>query len=207
MTPRPYTVGLTGGIGSGKSEAARCFAQQGAAVVDTDQISHALTAAGGAAMPALVQVFGPACVAEDGSLDRARMRALLLESPDKRQALEGILHPMIRAEATARINAANHVPYVVLVVPLLVEHWQDYRDWVDRVVVVDVDATTQLVRVASRPGLDEAAAKRFVQIQCAREARLALADDVLPNVGSLADLHQAIGLLHSRYLEAAGVRN
>ncbi|MCW5625979.1 MAG: dephospho-CoA kinase, partial [Burkholderiales bacterium] len=140
-----FRVGLTGGIGSGKSAAAAHFAQLGADVIDTDAIAHALTAPGGAGMPPIVARFGPAMAAADGSLDRSQMRELAFSDPEARHALEGILHPMIRTEVDRQIAGCRAL-YVVVVVPLLVESG-GYRDRVERVVVVDCLPETQIARV------------------------------------------------------------
>jgi dephospho-CoA kinase len=193
-------VGLTGGIGSGKSAAAECFAALGAAIVDTDAIAHELTGPGGAAMAAIEAEFGKAVVAVDGRLDRALMRRLAFDDPGVRQRLEGILHPLIRAQAELRCHAAlaSGVPYVVLVVPLLVEAG-DYRHRVDRVVVVDCDDEARIARVMARSGLTRAEVERIMGAQISREERLAAADDVIDNGGTLDDLARQVADLNHGY--------
>jgi dephospho-CoA kinase len=195
-------VGLTGGIGSGKSAAAECFAGLGVPVVDTDAIAHDLTGPGGDAMAALEATFGRAVVAADGSLDRAVMRRQAFADDDIRKRLEAILHPMIRARSDARcIEAlAACAPYVVLVVPLLVESGT-YRERVGRVVVVDCDDEVRIARVIARSGLARSEVERIMAAQATRAQRLAAADDVVDNNGSLDLLAAQIAELHGRYLK------
>ena len=193
-----FVVGLTGGIGSGKSAAAACFAAQGIAVVDTDAIAHELTAAGGAAMPALLAEFGPEVAAPDGALDRARMRRLVFAEPAARGRLEAILHPLIRELSAARCRDAVS-PYVILAVPLLVESGT-YRDRCHRIVVVDCPESLQISRVITRNGLSEAEIRAIMAAQASRDQRLAVADDVLNNDGDLHHLESQVADLHRKYL-------
>ena len=199
-----YVVGLTGGLGSGKSAAAALFAERGITVVDTDALAHALTAPGGAAMPAIRAEFGAAVAGADGALDRAAMRAIVFADPGARKRLEAILHPMIRAESE-RLLAADgaHSPYAILMVPLLVESG-DYRKRVDRVAVVDCAEATQIARVMNRNSLTRAEVERILAAQASRAERLAAADDVIDNDGELAALDPQIERLHGRYLEFCG---
>ena len=196
-----FVVGLTGGIGSGKSAAADCFAAHGVSVVDTDAIAHELTAADGAAMPALRAEFGRDVAAADGALDRSRMRRLAFADPAVRRRLEGILHPMIRELAGERCRKAVS-PYVILAVPLLVESGT-YRERCDRVVVVDCPESLQISRVMARNGLAETDVRAILATQATREQRLAEADDVLANDRDLATLKAQIADLHRRYLRLA----
>jgi dephospho-CoA kinase len=196
-----FVVGLTGGIGSGKSAAAEEFARLGAAVVDTDAIARALTEAGGAALPHIKSLFGDAFVAGSGAMDRRAMRERVFSDPLAKQALEGLLHPMIRAESE-RIIAAARAPYVVHVVPLLIES-SDYRDRVDRVLVVDAPEAAQFERVGARSGLAEAEVRAILRHQASRAERLAAADDVIDNSSTLDALRKQVGLLHAKYLETA----
>lgn len=191
-------VGLTGGIGSGKSAAAGLFARLGVEVIDTDAIAHALTAPGGAAMPAIREAFGARYVAADGSLDRAAMRRLAFSDKGAKQRLEAILHPMIRAELERRAAAATS-PYVVLAIPLLVETGA-WRQAVDRVLVIDCPEALQIERVLARNGLPREQVEAIIAVQAFREQRLAIADDVIVNDGSLAGLEQQVASLHARYL-------
>jgi dephospho-CoA kinase len=197
----PFCVGLTGGIGCGKSKAADIFAELGAAVVDTDAISHELTASGGGAMPAIASTFGPDYVRPDGALDRARMRALVFSDGGAKRELEQILHPLIRAESHARIDAST-APYVVLVVPLLLETGA-YKELLNRVLVVDCDESQQIARVITRSGLTEHEVRRIMDAQLPRAERLRQADDVLSNDDDIESLHRRVEALHERYLAAA----
>lgn len=196
-----FVVGLTGGIGSGKSAAADEFARLGATVVDTDAIAHELTAAGGPALPGIARVFGPDFIRE-GRMDRERMRERVFSEPAAKQALEGLLHPMIREESKRRIATAAG-PYVIHVVPLLVES-PDYRGRVDRVLVVDAPEETQVARVRSRSRLSDAQVRAIVRSQAPREARLAAADDVIDNAGTRDALLKQVAALHQKYLQLAG---
>ena len=197
-----FVVGLTGGIGSGKSAVGRLFEQQGIAVIDTDAIAHQLTTPGGAAMPAIRAAFGDAVATTDGALDRAAMRAIVFADPPARKRLEGILHPMIRDESERRLAGADS-PYAILMVPLLVESGS-YRERVDRVAVVDCGVETQIARVMQRNGLARAEVERILAAQATREQRLEAADDVIDNDRSLADLEPQIERLHASYLASAG---
>ncbi len=195
---RPLVIGLTGGIGSGKSAAAERFAALGAAIVDTDLIAHQLTAPGGDAIPALQQAFGAAVIGADGALDRAAMRALVFGDASIRQRLEGILHPMIRARSDAAVAAASTAPYVVLVVPLLVESGS-YRARCDRIAVVDVPESVQVERVMQRSGLSREQVEAIMAAQASRAARCAIADDLIANNGDIAALHRQVDALDRRY--------
>jgi dephospho-CoA kinase len=199
-----YVVGLTGGIGSGKSAAADAFAALGAAIVDTDAIARALTGPGGAALPALREAFGPAVATAAGALDRAAMRRRAFADPAARARLEAILHPLIRAEAEAQVRraASADFPYVVLVVPLLAEGG-GYRERVDRVAVVDCPEETQINRVIARSGLARAEVEAIMAVQARRAARLAIADDVIANDAGLAELSARVAELSARYRAAA----
>jgi dephospho-CoA kinase len=196
-----FVVGLTGGIGSGKSAAAEEFARLGATVVDTDAIAHELTAPGGAAVAEVERIFGKPFVA-GGAMDRKRMRDHVFADPQARRKLEGLLHPMIREESARRIAAATG-PYVVHVVPLLVES-PDYRRRVDRVLVVDCPEETQIERVRARSGLAADEVRAVMRSQVSRAERLAAADDVIDNGGSRDALRNQVAELHQKYLQFAG---
>ncbi len=199
-----YVIGLTGGIGSGKSAAADLFAQLGAAVVDTDAIAHELTRPGGAAIPRVREQFGEGCIGPDGAMDRKRVRELVFDDPLAKKRLEALLHPMIRAESQRRIAAAEGAaPYVVHVVPLLVESL-DYHSRVQRVLVVDCAEDVQVERVRQRSGLAEDEIRRIIAAQASRGERLAAADDVIDNSGPLAALQPQVLALHARYVALAG---
>jgi len=200
-----FVVGLTGGIGSGKSAAAAEFGRLGATVVDTDAIAHELTLAGGAAMAQVRRLFGDDFVDASGALDRAKMRTLAFRDPAAKKKLEQLLHPMIRAESERRIAAASG-PYVIHVVPLLVES-PSYRQRVTRVLVVDCPEDVQVERVRQRSSLAEDEVRRIIASQAQREARLAAADDVIDNSGSLDALHKQVRELHAKYLGLSGARS
>jgi dephospho-CoA kinase len=200
-TLRPYVVGLTGGIGSGKSAAADEFARLGAAVVDTDLIAHRLTGPGGAALPAIQRLFGEGFVLPSGAMDRKRMRERVFADAAARKSLESVLHPLIREESERQIAAAAGT-YVVHVVPLLVESG-DFRRRVDRVLVVDCPEATQIARLRARSGLSGDEALAIVQSQASRAERLAAADDVIDNGGTLEDLRRQVAALHAKYAAMA----
>ncbi len=197
----PYCVGITGGIGSGKSRAAAMFGDMGAGVVDTDEISHQITASGGSAMPEIVAAFGPAAAAADGSLDRAAMRRRIFGDPEARRRLENILHPRIREVAHGQI-AESTAPYVLLVVPLLLETGA-YRDIIRRILVVDCDEALQVSRTIARSRLDEASVRAIMAAQISRSERLARADDIIRNDGGVDELRRQVAALHGKYLELA----
>jgi dephospho-CoA kinase len=195
-----FVVGLTGGIGSGKSAAADEFARLGATVVDTDAIAHELTGTGGAALAQIAASFGKDFI-RDGKMDRQRMREHVFSDPAAKKRLEGVLHPMIRQESERRIARAAG-PYVVHVVPLLIES-PDYRSRVNRVLVVDLPEALQIARVRERSRLAEHEVRAIIRTQAAREVRLAAADDVIDNAGPLEALRNQVGALHQKYLQFA----
>ena len=198
MNPR-YTVGLTGGIGSGKSTVAERFASKGIVIVDADVAAHRLTASGGLAIDAIREAFGPSFIAVDGSLVRARMRAHVFADERDRKRLEAILHPMIRSLCDAeRANAKS--PYVMLVVPLLFESTPRA---VQRTLVVACDERVQIERVMRRSGMSEDDVKAIIATQMPAAQRLALADDVIDNSGAAEALAEPVERLHRQYLEAA----
>ena len=197
-TVSDIVIGLTGGIGSGKSTVADLFAAQGVAVVDTDLIAHDLTGPAGAAMPEILAAFGDSVRQPNGGLDRVAMRRQVFADPQVRQQLEGILHPRIRSEAERRCRLAT-TPYVLLVVPLLIESGA-YRDRVRRVLVVDCDEATQVARVVARSGLSPEEVRRIIATQLARAERLAAADDVIVNIAGVAALEPQVLAMHERYL-------
>ena len=188
-------IGLTGGIGSGKSTVARRFAGLGALVVDSDALAQALTAPGGAAIPAIAAAFGADMIAADGAMDRARMRALVFAQPAERQRLEAILHPMIGDATRAQASRAGAGQSVVFDVPLLTESGT-WRGRVDRVVVVDCLESTQVARVVQRSGWTADAVERTIAQQATRVQRRAIADAVIFNEGlSLTQLEAEVDAL------------
>ncbi|WP_233864714.1 dephospho-CoA kinase [Paraburkholderia adhaesiva] len=197
-----FLVGLTGGIGSGKSTVADLFAARGVPVVDTDVIAHQITAPQGVAMPEIREKFGSEFVAPDGSMDRTRMRALVFSDESARKRLEAITHPLIRSE-TERASRAARGPYVIVVVPLLVESGT-WKARVDRVLGVDCSVETQIARVMKRNGFTREQVLAIIARQATREARLAAADDVVVNDGaSLESLSSDVDTLHAQYVALA----
>ena len=199
MTSRKLVIGLTGGIGSGKSAAADEFARLGATVVDTDAIARELTEPGGAAMAHIRALFGDAFVTATGAMDRKAMRERVFADPVAKQALESLLHPMIRAESE-RLIALAIGAYVVYVVPLLVES-KEPRRRADRILVIDCPEDVQIARVRLRSGLAEAQIRAIMATQASRAERLAAADDVIENGGSLDSLREQVAALHARYVK------
>lgn len=201
----PFTIGLTGGIGSGKSTVAREFEARGIAVIDADAIAHDLTAPSGAAMALIRQTFGSGFITPDGALDRAAMRAHVFAAPSERQRLEAILHPMIRA-ATAQAADAATSPYRILMIPLLVEAQARDPAWrarFDRILVVDCAEETQVRRVMARNGLTADAVRAIMASQASRAGRRAAADDLFDNEDETLALNARVEQLHQRYLDAA----
>ncbi len=194
-----YCVGLTGGIGSGKSTVARLFAEHGVPIIDTDAISHQLTAPGGAAIDALRNEFGSACINPSGALDRAGMRQLVFIDNSAKQRLEKILHPLILEQSRALAEAST-APYVIIVIPLLFESGT-YQNWLHRTLVVNCAESTQIKRAVERGGLSEDTVRAIMSHQCTRAQRLQLADDVIQNESGISALKSQVDHLHQAYLE------
>ena len=192
-----FAVGLTGGIGSGKTTISDLFAGLGVDVIDTDEIARALSQKGQPSVQQIEQEFGGDVIADDGSLDRDRMRELVFSDPDARETLQRILHPLIRAEVQRRL-AASDKHYSLVVVPLLVES-RGY-DFADRVLVVDCSEKQQIERVMHRSGLSRDQVKAIMATQVSRSERLAAADDVINNDGEIEELRSQVEKLHRRYL-------
>ena len=191
-----FKLGLTGGIGSGKTYVANLLAGWGASVIDTDQIAHALTAPEGLAISPIRAAFGSDVISSEGALDRVRMRELVFSNPAKRVTLEGILHPLIAQEVLVQAKVATGL-YAVFVVPLLVESGR-WRDRIDRLCVVDCDEATQIARVQARSGIPTDTIRRILDAQASREQRLAVADDILINSASttVQELEKQVLVLH-----------
>jgi len=198
---KPFSVGLTGGIGSGKTTVADLFAARGASVIDTDHIAHQLTVAGGPAIAAILARFGDRFLTPDGALDRARMREYVFADPAAKVSLEAILHPLIRVE-TERAAAQAGGAYLLFVVPLLVESGS-WRERVSRVLVVDCPEQLQVERVMQRSALSDAQVRAIMATQVRREQRLAAADDVVVNDGEPAALVPQVDRLHALYSRLA----
>jgi dephospho-CoA kinase len=195
MTPRTWRIGLTGGIGCGKSTVANMLAARGAAVIDADAISRSLTAPGGRAMASIAQTFGPQMVDAQGAMDRQAMREIVFQNPAAKKQLEAIIHPMVSQITAEQAQAAVQNGHRVLVfdVPLLVESGDRWRRQVDRVVVVDCDAETQRQRVMVRSALAAQEIDRIMGLQASRAQRLACADVVIFNQGlSLVELEAEV---------------
>ena len=193
-----FTVGLTGGIGSGKSTVADLFADLGVPVIDTDVIARELTAPGSAALEAIHSDFGDAVLLPDGSLDRAVLRRMVFADADARHRLESILHPRIR-QTVEQERAGLNAPYILLVIPLLVETG-GYRDLLDRVLVVDCPEELQITRVIARNGLTRDEVLAILATQASRSERLAIADDVIVNTLAREALRAEVVTLNQRYL-------
>jgi dephospho-CoA kinase len=192
-----YLVGLTGGIGSGKSTVAGLFAALGARIIDTDAISHALTGPGGAAIPAIREKFGNASLVADGSMDRNKMREAIFADASARQRLESILHPLILQQARHLAAQATDAPYTLVVVPLLFEGGR-YADWLHRVITVDCPEQQQVARTMKRSGLNESDIRSIMARQHSRAERQRLADDTIRNDGSLERLKAQVEAMHRR---------
>ncbi|BCT68683.1 dephospho-CoA kinase [Nitrosospira sp. NRS527] len=194
-------IGLTGGIGSGKTSAAKFFAVLGADVVDTDAIAHELTQPRGAAIADIRHAFTEEFITADGALKREEMRNLVFSDSNARHTLEAILHPLIRVEVARRI-AHCCTPYAMIVVPLLLETGA-YHELIRRILVVDCSEHDQIVRATTRTGLDERAIRAIMSAQFSRKERLQQADDVIINDADMAHLERQVNALHQKYLALA----
>ncbi len=192
------TVGLTGGVASGKSEVARAFAALGVPVIDSDELAREALAPGSEGLTLAIEVFGRGYLDANGALDRTRLRRRVFEDPEARKALEAIVHPRVRALLAERL-ATLRAPYVIVVVPLLVE--TDMAGEMDRVLVVDCPETLQIARLKARDGETEASARAMIAAQADRSARLAAADDVIENDADLDRLDTQVRALHEAYLK------
>lgn len=194
-------VGLTGGIGSGKTTAATRFAALGAGVVDTDAISHQLTQPGGRAIGTIRQAFSESFITREGGLNRKEMRELVFRDSKSRGMLEAILHPLIRTEVIRRVGLLA-APYTIIVVPLLLETGS-YRRMIQRVLVVDCSECAQIARATARPSMDEKTVRAILATQLSREERLAQADDIIVNDADLSHLARQVDAVHQKYLVLA----
>ena len=195
-----FIVALTGGIGSGKSEAANAFANLGVPIVDLDVIAHQLTAPNQPIVAEIATKFGHAYVTENGALDRNKMRQLVFESSEARIQLNALLHPAIYDEAVKQLQAHTSSPYTVLAIPLLDKDGA-YSTIVDKIVVIDCDEATQIERVKQRSQLDAQQIINIIAAQTPRSTRLAIADDVIENTGNIKELYQKINKLHKKYIK------
>jgi dephospho-CoA kinase len=204
VSARPYVVALSGGVASGKSAVCARLAEHGVPIFDADVAARAVVEPEQPALIEIVAVFGADIIDERGRLRRRALRERVFADPKQRRALEAIVHPRVREYLRAQVDTAR-APYVVLAIPLLVEAWHDYR-WVDRVVMVDCTIQTQLHRLMQRDGVTRELAERMIAAQSSRAARLALADEVLTNDGTLSELLVAVDGLHQRLSEHAQTR-
>ncbi|MBY0574737.1 MAG: dephospho-CoA kinase [Undibacterium sp.] len=198
-----FSLGLTGGIGSGKTTVANYFAQLGAGIIDTDAIAHALTAPNGLAITAIRASFGNDFISESGAMDRQKMRDQVFSSASQKQLLESILHPLIRQECEAAASALReHHPYLIFVIPLLVESgfWVES---LDQILVVDCEQATQIQRVMARNGLPQEQVSRIIASQVPRSERLAVADDVINSDRDLSQVRLEVEKLHEKYINLA----
>ncbi|MFZ6872573.1 dephospho-CoA kinase [Undibacterium sp. Di27W] len=196
-----FSLGLTGGIGSGKTTIANMFGELGAALIDTDLIAHQLTTPDGLAIPAIRNQFGAEFITADGAMDRAAIRQLVFANPEQKHKLEAILHPLIRAE-TERQASITSGDYRIFIVPLLVESG-NWRNRVDRILVVDCDEETQISRVMSRNQLNREQVQAIMRNQARRQDRLNAADDVIVNDGDLKNIRAEVLRLHQQYVQLA----
>lgn len=203
MTVSPYIVAVTGGIASGKSAVTARFEQLGVPVIDADLIARELVEPGQVALAEIVQRFGQGVLDADGRLDRRQLRQRIFSDASARRDLEAILHPRIRERMRERARAAD-APYVVLAIPLLTA--SSRYPFIDRVLVVDVPEAVQIERLTRRDGVDGDAARAALAAQISRSERLALADAVIDNSGSLEALALAVDALHAGYLQQASSR-
>lgn len=192
-------VGLTGGIGCGKSTVAELFAEHGAGIIDTDMIAHRLTQAGGVAVPEIARAFGKDYITAGGALDRAKMRTLIFSDMAAKQRLEGILHPLILEQAKAQLQQLQNAPYIIIVVPLLPES-PSFRQLLQRVLVVDCEENTQIERVIRRSGMTAPVVHAIIAQQTPRSERLQSADDVIHNDTDRPGLAGQVAMLHGQYL-------
>lgn len=195
-------IGLTGGIGSGKSTVASLFEQLGARIIDTDELSRELTRPGGAAIAAIRSTFGADYIDRSGALDRAKMRETVFANLSAKQQLEAILHPAILALAKQRAASTGGAPYSLAVVPLLFES-HGYQNWLQRTLVVDCPEELQIERIMLRSGLSRSGVEAIMSQQLARPQRLALADDIIRNETDMTALSAQVARLHQKYLTIA----
>ncbi|MCB5186249.1 dephospho-CoA kinase [Methylobacillus gramineus] len=196
-----YVVGLTGGIGAGKSEAAKMFANIGVPVVDVDVISRNLTSAGKPLVAKIAEAFGQEYVTADGAMDRAKIRDRIFSSDADRRLLESILHPAIHTEALRELDSYNNAPYQILAIPLFFES-NRYEGIVNRTLLIDCTEDKQISRVADRNGFSEKMVRSIIATQASRSFRRALANDIIDNNGTLDELQANILQIHEKFIQA-----
>lgn len=201
---KPLVVGVTGGIGSGKSTVCAAFERHGIPTIDTDQVAREVVMPGTDGLAAVVAEFGPGVLAADGALDRPALRRIVFADPERRVVLEALLHPRIRARVREHLAAVT-TPYCLVGIPLLTE--RSGHGYLDRVLVVDCPEEIQIARVMSRDKLTASEVAAIMGSQASRQERLAIADDVVTNTRDLTAIHAQVDILHDRYLELARNRN
>lgn len=194
----PLIIGLTGGIGCGKSCATKFFAAQGTSIIDTDEIAHELTLSEGKAINVIKETFGSEFISKNGSLDRSKMRKLVFSDEASRQKLETILHPLIYHEVIRRVSLATSA-YIIIVIPLLLET-AVFQKLVHRILVIDCTEQSQISRTVARSNLSEQEVRAIMTTQIPREERLKQADDIIVNNQDLDYLHKQVEMLHLKYL-------
>ncbi|MCS6096759.1 dephospho-CoA kinase [Shewanella baltica] len=199
-----FVVGLTGGIGSGKTTVANLFAAEGVALVDADIVAREVVAPGSKGLEAIVTHFGAEILTPEGELDRAKLRQRIFSHPEEREWLNQLLHPMIRQEMLAQVEKATSA-YVIMVVPLLFENGLDRL--VNRTLVVDISPELQINRTVKRDNVDASQVNNIIISQCSRSEKLARADDIIDNQGEISTLKREVLALHQRYLQLSGTDN
>ncbi|MDT3275077.1 dephospho-CoA kinase [Shewanella sp. SP2S2-4] len=199
-----FVVGLTGGIGSGKTTVANLFAAEGITLVDADIIARDVVAQGSKGLEAIVSHFGIEMLTPEGELDRAKLRQRIFSHPEEREWLNQLLHPMIRQEMLTQIEKATSA-YVIMVVPLLFENGLDRL--VNRTLVVDISPELQINRTVKRDNVDASQVNNIISSQCSRSEKLARADDIIDNQGEISTLKREVQALHQRYLQLSGTDN
>jgi dephospho-CoA kinase len=199
-----YIIGLTGGIGCGKSEVSRLFSELGVPVVDVDIISHQLTTKGEATLQAIVNQFGKQVLHKNGSLNRAHLREIIFNDTEARNALEAIMHPAIFERTLIELKKNISVPYQVLTIPLLFEN-KRYQKLINRSLVIDCDTATQIDRASKRDGSSNTQIEKIIAAQLPREIRNQLADDIITNNGSLNELKEKVIQLNDKYRNTCAV--
>ncbi|EGT3628018.1 dephospho-CoA kinase [Morganella morganii] len=199
-----FVVGLTGGIGSGKTTVANLFAAEGITLVDADIVAREVVAPGSTGLEAIVTHFGTEILTPEGELDRAKLRQRIFSHPKEREWLNQLLHPMIRQEMLAQVEKATSA-YVIMVVPLLFENGLDRL--VNRTLVVDISPELQINRTVKRDNVDASQVNNIISSQCSRSEKLARADDIIDNQGEISSLKREVQALHQRYLQLSGTDN
>jgi dephospho-CoA kinase len=200
----PYKVGLTGGIGSGKSLVSKMFADLGVPVIDADDIAHELIKPGSPLIDNIINILGKDIIDSSGMLDRDKLRSLIFSDSESKEKLEAIMHPHVFDTINRKISEIS-APYCILSIPLLVE--TNARDMVDTVLVVDCPVSLQIERVSRRDGVTSEDVQKIIQLQASRDSRILAADDVINNEGTIAELQQAVTALHEKYTQIADDKN